>query len=187
MDVKQYEFLMAEARAVFFLAMRVGYAGGGSLGVCTKSAVPEIPGSKCIAWQNLDGRWKVVDTYVVTPHSNMSCGMTVVAFEDKPVWFMQYGGHYEDEALPFLKRCLAVAYEKNEFVGGRGPKHVEQGILSYHNTVRPGCSEFEQFEGYERIERLSSTTRPVKGGGTMILDPGTIGRHSYRGGSLARV
>ncbi len=167
MDDKQVEFLVKEAQAVFSIAMRVGYAGG--IGKIQKTTIPGIPGSKCITWQSIDGRWKVVDTYVVNRESFDSSGMTVIAFEGAPIWVMHYGGFYKDEAIPFLKKCLAAAYKASLFNGGRGPQEMREGNLRYSNLSSGGT--FRLFEGKESIEDMRDEG-PV------------LGVHWYRGGML---
>lgn len=167
------EFLAKEAQAVFFIAMRVGYAGG--LGRSQKTTISSIPGSKSIVWESMDGYWKVADTYVVTPDSHASTGMTVIAFEGKPVWTMHYGGYYHEAVIPFLKRCLAEAYENDVFFGGRGGAYRKDGDYTYFNNLRDG-STFVEFSGEEFI--VNADTSEVLG------KPAILGKHWYRGGML---
>lgn len=169
----QTEFLMNEAQAVFFIAMRVGYAGG--IGQIKKTKIPDIPGSKCILWESMDGRWKVSDTYVVTPDSSASSGMTVIACEGKPVWTMHYDGYYDEVVTPFLKQCLAEAYKNDVFRGGRGFEYMQEGNYAYFNSVQRG-STFAEFAGEEFIINTETSD--------FLRKPAILGRHRYSGRML---
>ena len=95
--------------------------------------------------------------------------MTVVSFEDIPVWMMQYFGEYDKEAIPCLKAALRVAYERKEFNGGRGPNLFRYGGCVYRNFPDDVRSIPEYFSGSEEIRGTSSTAR---------------GWHRYQGGLM---
>src|SRR3989344_7101683 len=84
---------LAEVETVFFEAMNAGYANSPK-----KRTISELPGSKLIQYDRWP--WNVMDTYLVTPLSSSSGGMTVITYEEVPVWMMQYFGRYDEDAIP---------------------------------------------------------------------------------------
>jgi hypothetical protein len=107
------------------------------------------------------------------PSSKKPSGQTIIYEEKSPVWVMWYGGElYKQEALPLLKSALIKNYSKNIFLGGRGPRWLEDTGKVYMN----GCTgNFVQFKGTELIVDEN-------------FDEGeegySLGSHSYWGGSL---
>jgi hypothetical protein len=133
-----------------------------------KSTIAGMPGSKVIAFDIDD--FTIKDTYFVTPFSDISFGWTVVWFQGKPVWYMQYSGEYPKRVIPFLKRCLNEAYAAGKFFCGRGPWIVEGGDLVYENS--PGAyRSFDDFSGLEIIRDVNDHR---------------LGSHRYNGGSLLK-
>lgn len=133
-----------------------------------KTAIAEMPGSKAIpfTW----GDFRVLDCYLVTPHSDKSAGMTTIWHHDQPVWVMHYGGRYAKIAVPFLKQCLHRAYvEERRFYGGRGPWFVRDERFTYENRI--ARDSFADFEGEERVYDLNEQL---------------LGYHWYRGMSLLK-
>lgn len=132
-----------EIRQIFFAAMRAGYTGG-----ATKTSILGFPGSKVIVFEQEE--WLVKDIYFVHPNSNFSSGMTVIFCGGKLVWTMQYQGWYDKSVIPFLKRALAINYNKSEWLGGRGPVDFDESHLTYRNEIR-GDHSFAVFRGHEEI------------------------------------
>lgn len=132
--------VLTEAQKVFFLAMLAGYLGSGA--TKEKSADGEVT----ITW--IQGDFRVLDRYYVTPFSTRSGGTTTIFYKEIPVWWMAYGGSYKEEAIPFLKEALALSYEDARFVGGRGPKSHRADGLDYRNVVQ---GNFAEFRGREEI------------------------------------
>ncbi len=135
---------------MFFVAMCAGYAGGAQ-----KTLRDELPGGRIVRY--VDGPWIVHDEWVVTPHSDKSFGQTVITHDGKPVWMMQYAGAYPQTAIPFLKESLRRAYERQWFIGGRGPIKLfnTEETLRYQNDFG---GSFPNFEGREEIQELPSGT-----------------------------
>lgn len=71
--------------------------------------------------------------------------------ESKPVWFMQYRGHWREEDIPFLHRALLVEYKNNHFTGGRGPNRYSEEALTYENRTFP--SDIDKSCGHEKVYR----------------------------------
>lgn len=161
--------LLNEVQEVFFEAMRKGYAFSSS-----KVAIAGLPGSKSIPFRI--GEFSLLDYYFVAPGSNHSYGTTVIWVAEKPVWIMHYGGWYQKDVIPFLKRALMRNYSENIFLGGRGPERLEgeDHTLQYLNKVER--NEFANFKGYEYIISTSEQTG-VKPGQKM-------GEHHYFGGLM---
>lgn len=149
---------------VFFEAMDAGYA---SEKKPNKTEVIELAGSKCITHVQLP--WNVKDVYLVTPLSQSSGGMTVIEYEDVPVWMMQYVGSYDEEATPCLKAALRDAYTKRKFCGGRGTNRFKFEGMTYTNP----CEKATQFYGFFRGEEQ------VRG-----KDYRLLGWHAYQGGPM---
>lgn len=146
----------------FFAAMAAGWAQQ----KIEKIKVPDFPGSKAIPF--VHGDFRVLDCYLVTPHSDMSTGWTVIWHLDQPVWTMYYGGKYAKIAIPFLKQCLRRAYvDECCFFGGRGPLFVRDDRFTYIN--QPQRNDFSHFAGEERVFDLNGQQ---------------LGYHWYRGMSL---
>ncbi len=145
----------------FFEAMSNGWAQN-----VQKIKVEEFPSSKAIPF--VFGSFRVLDTYLVTPYSNKSAGLTVIWYQDEPVWIMHYGGRYDKVAIPFLKTCLYRAYIfERRFYGGRGPVFVRDEYYTYVNMIDK--NEFADFAGEEQV---------------FDLDNRCLGYHWYRGMSL---
>jgi hypothetical protein len=137
-----------EVEGVFLEGMTKGYAAGSK-----KGTIVELPGSKLVP-PYIRGPWKVTDTYLVTPLSPRSGGMTIVSYEDIPVWMMQYFGQYSEEVIACLKAALSTAYAEKVFLNGRGPRSFWYNGYTYRNIpnliprsrISKGC-----FEGTEEI------------------------------------
>jgi len=163
----------------FFLAMSQGWASSEKKGM----PFPEppltaaLPGIKH-GWYGsmLKGiKFTLCDYYFVAPGSDKSYGTTVIWEGErpvlKPIWVMHYGGFYKKEVIPFLKRALFAAYNKDQFFGGRGPEfYREQGNpMAYQNFVTDNCS-FGLFNGTEEIRGVERKL---------------LGEHHYFGGIIA--
>ncbi len=142
----------------FFEAMRAGYAAKNS----EETSIAELPGYKVVTYRKDDLR--LVDMWCTNPNSNKSAGTTTIWFKDEPLWIMQYGGEYKQDAIPVLKEALLKAYEHNIFAGGRGPVTFQKNRLLYDNNVTKNF--FGNFEGQEVISSE----------GGIVL-----GYHDYRG------
>ena len=158
---------ITQIQSFFFKAMQMGYA----VEKITKTKVLDMPQHKEIRYE--DGDFLLVDRWCVNPDSNKSIGTTTIWQEEKPVWFMSYGGVYPKRLIPTLKRALSRTYLKAIFRGGRGEgmDDFEAGVF-YINRVEN--NNFSQFNGREEvIFRLP---------GTYIV--GSRGYHDYWGMSL---
>ncbi|HEY0220813.1 MAG TPA: DUF5680 domain-containing protein [Candidatus Paceibacterota bacterium] len=150
--------------AMFFTAMQAGYAVEG----ISKAKVIDLPGYKEIRYEEPD--LLLVDRWCVNLNSEKSAGTTTIWYQDNPVWFMSYGGHYPQSAIRLLKQALRMQYCQDvRFHGGRGPRVVaDRGAgLIYMN--RPEVNNFSEFKGREEI---------------FSIDRGWIGYHDYWGMSL---
>lgn len=155
-----------DIQAIFFEAMLAGYAASGKL---KKGTIAELPGSKLVP-PYVRGPWKVTDPYLVSPVSAGSSGMTVISYDDVPVWMMTYQGEYDKKVIPCLKAALHAAYASNTFFGCRGPRRFTHGNYVYLNVVDRVNNDFSRlFRGMEWIDTLGGKER---------------GWHAYQGGSL---
>lgn len=107
------------------------------------------PGGK--TFQYREGDLWLVDTRYETPGSTKTWGNTIIFYQNIPCWTMLYWGWYEVEAVPFLKSCLAKAYDQGLFVGGRGPRRVDGVNMVYVNNPERDDGIFNQFSGGEAI------------------------------------
>ena len=73
----------------------------------------------------------------------------IVLYDGVPVWTMSCQGLYMENAVPFLRRALLKAYNRREFIGGRGPRIDTDGELVYENTVEE--SSWRRFRGRDEI------------------------------------
>jgi hypothetical protein len=160
--VKTSQFL-AEIKGAFFEGMNVGYVADKP----KKNTITELPGSKMVLY--VSGPWKLTDVYHVTPLSSMSGGTIVIAYEDVPVWMMQYFGQYYEEAIPCLKAALRQAYSNCHFIGGRGPHHFVFKEYIYKNSEDIFPQDFKLFRGEEKVHDKSGII---------------FGRHLYHGGLM---
>lgn len=158
---------LAEVQEFFFRGMIGGWAAGG--GIFT---MPGMPGYEGIVLE--EEHFRLLDLWLTTPLSTKSFGTTTIWWREAaesvwiPVWFMQYGGWYEEEAIPLVQAALSETYAKSEFHGCRGPGYVLSDDLVYMNT--PRLSGFGRFEGQEEVRRYSSNE--------------LLGVHEYSGMSL---
>ncbi|MFA5173233.1 MAG: DUF5680 domain-containing protein [Candidatus Paceibacterota bacterium] len=144
------EKILEGAKEFFFEGMLARYFGHRDGKKITK--IESSDGCNDIVFR--DGDFKVVDRFYITPDSDFSAGTTTIFFENKPVWWMAYGGCYPAEAIAFLKMALKENYERGTFLGGRGPKLVEEENFVYRNEVR--MSDFKIFNGRESIVDLEA-------------------------------
>lgn len=77
-EIVKQPLFRSEMQRVFFAAMNAGYANDSE-----KGSIIELPGSRTIHF-NEDAPWKVIDTYIVTPLSSYSGGMTIISYEGGP-------------------------------------------------------------------------------------------------------
>jgi len=145
------EIYEAAVRGVFIKAMRAGYAVEG----VKKTKVANMPGYKEIRYE--DGQWLLVDRWCVNPNTDRSAGTTTIWHDGWPVWFMSYGGHYPQSAIPFLKGALGHQYCcEGVFLGGRGPARCLVSDLPLSDGpdliyVNECQGDFEHFSGKEKI------------------------------------
>lgn len=155
------EELLGKAQEVFFEAMLQGYANPN----ISKGTIPSILGSKIIPFEKEN--FKVIDAYLTHPNSIRSTGVTIILYENQPIWVMHYHGRYQEEAIPFLKDVLHTAYHKAYFSGGRGINPSENNSFLYINRIEENL--FSSFRGKEEIYKH---------------DGSLLGFHEYFGGSL---
>ena len=163
---------VSELEAFFFRAMLAGYVASASKKT-KKTTIPELPGSKKIVHQEED--LKLVDFYFVSAKSYHSYGTTIIYDQGVPVWMMQYGGWYFQEAIPVLKQALRSAYGKSHFFGGRGPAKfsLKEFRATYRNDIHRSSS-FRKFSGNEEILMVPA--------GAIL--PHRYGSHQYFGGVM---
>ncbi len=157
------EEILAGAYKCFFEAMKKGWAAG-----VKAVPVPGMPGYKEIEFQM--GDFRLLDRYCVSDAG--SAGTKTIWYQDKPVWFMSYGGHYPKEVIPFLKHALMLNYECCQFNGGRGPKSFREHHL-YPDMIYQNNANFgSTFEGFKGVEIVIAVGRPP------------LGQHEYFGMAL---
>ena len=156
MNIKQIE-------AFFFRAMIEGWASSAE-----KVRIDGMPGYKGVEFK--EGGLRLLDFWCTTLHSNKSAGTTTIWFHGVPLWFMSYGGYYEEEAIPVVKEALRRAYKTRRFVGGRGLNLDDLGGYSYQNNPRRNRRGFLSFAGREQV--ISTGTGRL------------LGFHEYWGMSL---
>ncbi len=84
-----------------------------------------------------------------------SGGETVIYVHGKAAWLMQYHGWCKNDdhiVLGVLKKALHAAYERGDFLGGRGvlarDEVLANKVLCYRNEP---WGSFQHFGGHERI------------------------------------
>ena len=118
--------------------------------------VPGLPGHYVYTYT--DGDWDMADMFVISTGSSTSSGTTTIWQHKRVVWTMQYWGRYGKEEQPFLKLALRAAYDKQSFVGGRGPLRY-QGTGDYSHLLYenlPSNLNFDIFSGEEKITNLAA-------------------------------
>ena len=164
--------LVAAIEKCFFKGMKRGWASGAK-------AKPDFPfnGAKGYVYyplatrkfdQHLDSL-VLFDYFFVHPESRASYGTTIILYRGSSVWIMNYGGCYDKEAIPIVKKSLMAAYNNNCFLGGRGVDMVD-GDLEYENNILPHDDSFGRFDSEE-------TVRNIKTGEE-------LGGHLFHGGLL---
>lgn len=148
-------------QAFFFNAMLHGWASGAEAG-----EVIDMPGYEAIPFR--EGDLSLLDCYCMNPSSGKSAGTTTIWYQDTPVWFMSYGGHYEEAAILCLKHALLKAYQEGLFLGGRGVNSFQEGSLSYNNEAH--APNFVTFSGREAVFDVQANI--------------SLGYHQYWGMSL---
>lgn len=157
--------LRRHAEVIFFEAMQAGYAGR----QVQRTTVPQLVGSKHIIYER--DEWRVTDTWITTPQGDGSGGMTIISYDGDPIWMMQYGGHYPESAIDFLKEALRKNYNEGVWFGGRGPHFYEKDGWAYVN-VCPGGWKFGDGFGFETISHATTG--------------GVVGQHRYQAFWLMR-
>lgn len=159
---------VSQIKDFFFEAALATYAGG------EKAKTNPNDGSKFYSFQCRD--YIYLDRFMV--NGEYSGGQTVISFQAKPVWLMQYQGWCKNddrEVLAFLKEVLRVSYEKKQFFGGRGagdvsyrdgslPSDPKRRNFFYRNQeygMGAGIQHepFEKFIGHEQIEELTEEAK----------------------------
>jgi hypothetical protein len=125
---------------VFFAAMRRKYTETEQEGAVAKP-VPEV-------LLEAD-HFKVL--YYLATIGSYRFERFIVLYDGVPVWTMSCQGLYMENAIPFLRRALLKAYNRREFIGGRGPRVDTDGELVYENTVEEGPNSWKRFRGRDRI------------------------------------
>ena len=161
-------------KAFFFEAMRHGWTSDQA-----QFVTKEYDGWKEKTWVFTSPNFpnfQLIDQYRTFSNSRVSEGKKSISFSGIPVWYMVYGGWYNKQVIPFLKRALARNYNEGVFIGGRGPDRLEgeDHTLQYLNRVQQ--NDFANFGGHEWIE----ATSPHSG-----MSAGTkLGEHHYFGGKI---
>ena len=156
---------LRDVEMFFFQAMMQGYADNE-----TKRKTVDMLHHKEV--DIIQGDWRCLDRYCVTPLSDKSAGSTTIWYQGIPVWVMNYGGDYKEEAIDFLKLALRSNYEEMIFLGCRGPAiftHLDNPLI-YTNSMSKDSHGFGDFKGCETIKNKSTYTM--------------LGYHEYWGMSL---
>lgn len=153
-----------EIQKFFFRAMLRGYVSPDA----GKTVIPGMPGYKSVIID--EGEFRLVDAWCSNTFSQKSAGITTISWRNYPVWVMNYGGYYPETSsiISLLKKALRMAYESNEFLGGRGIRCAEKDFFYVNN---PLLNSFSQFRGREEI-RFGGENGEV------------VGFHEYWGMSL---
>ena len=160
-----WDEILKEAEAFFFPAMLKGW-------------VADAPEYRFLDMDNYhgisfrdgpNGDFLLVESYTSTPGSDKFFGSIGIFYQDVPIWFMSYLGYYEEKATSILKQALRLAYEKRNFLGGRGPRTFTLNSQRYWNNPA-GSSTFRDFRGVEG----AMSTRGLS----------QLGHLEYFGGSL---
>ncbi len=106
-----------------------------------------FPGWKTFPYSEPELNLMLTDSYWTTPGSDRSGGVTLIYYNEIPIWEMHYTGYYEPEAIPTLKKAMLANFESGEFVGGRGPLEFIDGDYLYENTPKGSGTDFEVFYG----------------------------------------
>lgn len=154
-------------------------------GEAEKRTIHDLPGSKSYRYEQ--GSLLFVDTYVT--NGEHSCGNIYMwdreAWENKPFWYMQYGGWCKDddpEVIACLKAALREAFVPRQFHGGRGPADYRvEGLRAKHGLTyinnggirSPDCLGF----GFRQFQGRESICRPPDWKAELFW-------HEYRGGLL---
>lgn len=147
-----------EVKQFFFKGMQHGYASG----------VKPVKNKPFAGWnmhEYVNGDLILRDMWLSVPVTFNSCGITTIHWRGIPVWSMQYGGWYHDQAIKTLQSALWKAYEELQFIGGRGPRLFETNHHRYINRV--ASNDFTSFSGIEEVK---------------VRDSGKeLGNHWYKG------
>jgi hypothetical protein len=162
--------LAETAKKFFFEAMRHGWASGEAKFVAT-----EFRGWKEKTWfyKNPDfPNFVLVDKYETVSDSRVSHGRKSISYLDVPIWFMDYGGWYDKEVIPFLKEALMLAYSSEVFCGGRGRASFTRNE-AYPGMLYINQGEFLNFAGFRGRELATDPFGKPRGehnyfGGLMI-------------------
>lgn len=133
-----------DIQAFFLEAVQRTYAAD-----APKASIADLPGSKVLRYER--GDLLYVDYWFSS--RKKSSGQTVIWFQNRPVWCIQYHGSWagdDPRVIPFLKRALL---SQITFNGGRGPFRYDEGALTYRNF--PVKKDFADFRGEEEIHEGS--------------------------------
>jgi len=165
---------LEEVENFFYLAARNGWADGteGTV-ICEQDDATGTP-----EWKEVKLRFSFPfsgylfeDRWGTDPDSGRPSGHTIISYKGMPVWVMWTGGNtYKEDVYDFLRETLCIAYRRQEFFGGRGPKEYRRGNLLYTNEFE---GDFSCFHGHESIHYVNAD-------GSKVL----AGSHDYWGGSL---
>ena len=110
---------------------------------------------------------KLLDYFFVNSETLTSYGTTIILYCGNPVWAMNYGGWYDEEAILLVKKVLLDAYSACKFFGGRG-QSTKSYDLEYVNKAFPDC--FKSFSSQEYVWNFKNGKE--------------LGFHNYHGGLL---
>ncbi|OGN10289.1 MAG: hypothetical protein A3J46_00645 [Candidatus Yanofskybacteria bacterium RIFCSPHIGHO2_02_FULL_41_11] len=170
MEVAERIALIEKAEAFFFDAARWGWASGQAY-----PTVKETQFMKEKSWRHegVGTFWGFVfeDTYRTFEGSRVSEGQKKISYMDRPIWYMNYGGWYDKEVIPFLKEALMEAYVQEAFCGGRG---------------QPSFTSNEKYPGLLYVNPRHNYSFRLLRGIESVTDPfGKLrGTHDFFGGLL---
>ena len=114
------------------------------------------------------GEYTLEYAYFMPDGSYETPGMVFMYHQDRPnvpVFWMFFAGRYEPEVVPFLRKCLDRAYEKREFLCGRGPELVVGEKYVYVNSmIKNTISDFECRESIFGVDGKSYGRHRCSGG-----------------------
>ena len=100
------------------------------------------------------GDYRVMTKRRVEPETGDFNEGVYIFYKESWVWWMNVGGCYPREVIPFLDSVLIISYRAGDFWGGRGPLTIKSEILFYQHVSIKG--DFQSFGGEETICELAS-------------------------------
>ena len=121
------------------------------------------------------GYLTLLDYFFVNSETPTSYGTTVILYCGNPVWLMNYGGWYKEEAIKPVQEALMENYRNSISWGGRGlAVYIHNSKVSGY-SIKYKNEFFGDFSIFKGVENVSAINAEETLG---------IGEHSYSGGLL---